>query len=111
MTTKLRDLLRNIDPDFLDILQNEDIFQDDQEEGSMDVQEPEQTKEEKEDVASMIKQGTELNEITRQVSKTRVPLANEFSLPDDRESYSFVDLVRKSNALANYQRNLFNTNF
>jgi len=106
-------LLRDIDPNLLDKLQEEDIFQDDQEikEGSMDVQEPIQTKEEKEDVASMIKENTELNEITRQVSKTRVPLANEFSLPDDRHSYSFIDLVRKSNALADYQRNLFNTRF
>jgi predicted RNA-binding Zn ribbon-like protein len=106
-------ILLNIDPDLLDKLQREDIFQDDQDlkDGSMDAQEPEQTKEEKEDVASMIKENTELNEITRQVSKTRVPLSNEFSLPDDRKSYSFVDLVRKSNALADYQRNLFNTKF
>ena len=108
-------ILNKLDPDILDKFQAEDIFQDDTERINSknelidddEIKDPKQ----KEDIKNLITKNSELNEITRQVSKTRVPLANEFSFPDDRESYSFVDLVRKSNALADFQRNLFNTKF
>jgi len=54
---------------------------------------------------------SEINELVRQLGKTRVPLGNEFSLPEPEESTNFVDLIRKANANFEYQSNLFNTRF
>lgn len=113
--TLTQELTKLLTKEAIDRLSKQNIFDEDidniNSENEPIPDKPEETPEEKQEIGDLISEDSKLNEITRQVSKTRVPLNNEFQLPAARDSTSFVDLVRRANALADFQRNLFNTKF
>jgi hypothetical protein len=52
-----------------------------------------------------------LQQLKRNMQRTRIPLSNNYQLPDDSKTYNYVSLVQKANANAYYQENLFNSQF
>jgi hypothetical protein len=79
--------------------------------GGNDAFSEEQTPEQKQNISNIVNDRTTLNEVTRNLQKTRIAYSADYKLPGYRQSTSFVDLVRKANANAQFQRNLFNTTF
>jgi hypothetical protein len=79
--------------------------------GGDDAFSEEQTPEQKQNISNIVNDRTTLNEVTRNLQKTRIAYSADYKMPGYRQSTSFVDLVRKANANAQFQRNLFNTTF
>jgi hypothetical protein len=114
-------LLRHVDNNILDRIGREGIMGDTEEPEAVDGQqgirgEPVQADAPVDAVVQQerkpeVSNESEMNEIVRQMSKTRVPLTNEFELPEPEDSTNFVELVRKANANFEFQKNLFNTKF
>lgn len=121
-------LLRRVDNNVLNRMMREDIFGDTEEPVAVDgiqsirrdeaqigdIDDPVQAQNQpvpEQQRRPEVSSESEINELVRQLGKTRVPLGNEFSLPEPEESTNFVDLIRKANANFEYQSNLFNTRF
>jgi len=95
----------------LNRIRSENIFEespDAQVGGPTKVEEgPIETVEDKQEINEIISKQAETNAMVRDIKQTRISMTNEFHLPDDRETYSFVNLVKLSNVNYKNAQNLF----